>query len=189
MFQFTHNLKNKNKHTLRHFTSLRFFFISSKSITIILIFCWAAKLAGGWQLKCSVLWAQPAFSHFSLTSTLWQLHHSHPAVLWRLVTECQMCRFTSTSSQFLTKKPDVQRRNWTLSFSRKDMHGFTYSPHTDKQKKGRRKEDKEVLQLRLNRFPVIRTVLGNWRPESINVMISSLKLDSRLMMSSITSSI
>lgn len=33
------------------------------------------------------------------------------------------------------------------------------------------------------------TVFGNWRPESINVMMSSLKLDSRLMMSSITSSI
>lgn len=36
---------------------------------------------------------------------------------------------------------------------------------------------------------VLDTVLGSWRPGSINVMMSSLKLDSRLMMSSITSSI
>lgn len=109
----------------KHFTSLHFFFISSKSIPIILIFfCSAAKFAGRCQLKCSVLWAQPTFSHFGLICTLWQLHHSHPAVLWRLVTECQMCRFTSTASQFLTQKPYVQRRNWTLSISGKDMHGL-----------------------------------------------------------------
>lgn len=125
-------LTKKKKHKLWHFTSLRFFFISSKSIPIILIFCYAAELAGRCQLKCPVLWAQPAFSHFSLTCTLRQLHHSHPAVLWRLVTECQMCRFTSTASQFLTKKPFLQRRNWPLSISRKDVRGFTYSPHTDK---------------------------------------------------------
>lgn len=50
-----------------------------------------------------------------------------------------MCRFTSTALQFLTQKPYVHRRNWTLSISGKDMHGLNscLTQLNKRKKKGR----------------------------------------------------
>lgn len=107
----------------RAFTSLCFFFFSSNSITIILIFFVSRQIFGKLFLTTSL-----AVRFYSFMRTinfvslqpaaciLW-LWPAQAALLCSIVTECQKCIFTPTTSEFNTKRglPFIGKMSFNVS--------------------------------------------------------------------------